>query len=369
MKSVLFLIPSLGGGGAERVLVNLVNNLDKTKYKVSVQTLFDIGVNRQYLDKDIEYIPGMKKQFLGNTKILQLFSPRRLYQWIIKKKYNIIISYLEGPTARIVSGCMFPETKLISWIHAGQLSKKAASHSFRNYEEAVECYNKYDLTVCVAESVKKDFCSIFPLNNPCVVLYNTNEDDKIIQYANEEQNDFVKPKETTIFSVARLRKEKGFDRLIEAHKSLLRDGLPHQIFVLGEGSEKAYLQEEIAKFEVSKTFHLMGFKDNPYKYMATADLYICPSLREGFSTAVTEALILGIPVVSTCCSGAHELLGTNNEYGIVTENSTQGIYQGLKKVLSDPDLLEHYKEKAVERRKYFSKENTVKAVEKVLDTL
>ena len=84
MKSVLFLIPSLGGGGAERVLVNLVNNLDKTKYKVSVQTLFDIGVNRQYLDKDIEYIPGMKKQFLGNTKILQLFSPRRLYQWIIR---------------------------------------------------------------------------------------------------------------------------------------------------------------------------------------------------------------------------------------------------------------------------------------------
>ena len=67
MKTILFVIPSFGGGGAERVLVNLVNNLDKTKYKVFVQTLFDVGVNKRYLDSEIEYIPGLKKQFPGNV--------------------------------------------------------------------------------------------------------------------------------------------------------------------------------------------------------------------------------------------------------------------------------------------------------------
>jgi glycosyltransferase involved in cell wall biosynthesis len=369
MKSILFLIPSLGGGGAERVLVNLVNNIDKSKYRVTVQTLFDVGVNRQYLNDGIEYIPGFKKQIPGNTKIFKLFSPKTFYRRIVKKKYDIAVSYLEGPTARIIAGCPYPDTKLISWIHVEQLCKEAASYAFKSYKEASDCYNKYDLTVCVSETVKKDFTSIFDLKNPCKVFYNTNEDSYIRQKGKEKVEDLTFSQDINIVSVGRLRKEKGYDRLINVHKNLLDEGIKNQIYVIGAGSEEHALKAQINACGVDNTFHLIPFKDNPYKYVAIADLFVCSSRREGFSTAVTEALILGIPVVSTECSGAKELLGENNEYGIVVQNSEEGIYEGLKKMLSDPALLKHYKRQAEIRGGFFSKEKTVKAVEDMIDSL
>lgn len=369
MKTILFLIPSLGGGGAERVLVNLVNNLDKTKYEITVQTLFDVGVNRNYLDKHIKYIPGFRKQFPGNTKLPKILSPKSLYRLLVKECYDIVVSYLEGPTARIVAGCPFENTKLVSWIHVEQHSVKAAAYSFRSIEEAHECYGRYDRTICVAETVKKDFLSIFSNIQDCEVLYNTNEDAKILNQTKEVVDDVEFSDEINIMSVGRLRTEKGYDRLIKAHGRLLEKGIKHHIYILGNGSEEDNLKKMISDYRVESTFHLLGFHANPYKYVSKADLFVCSSRREGFSTAVTEALIMGIPVVSTLCSGAEELLGHNNEWGLVTENSEEGVFDGLYKMLATSGLLEQYKEKAKERGKFFSKDNTVKAVENMFDNL
>ena len=99
--------------------------------------------------------------------------------------------------------------------------------------------------------------------------------------------------------------------------------------------------------------------------MAKCDLYVCSSHREGFSTAVTEALVVGTPVISTLCSGAHELLGCHNEYGMIVENSTKGIYQGMKQVLNNPEMLVEMKKQAEKRGTFFSREKTVQAVEKM----
>lgn len=103
--------------------------------------------------------------------------------------------------------------------------------------------------------------------------------------------------------------------------------------------------------------------------MKKCDLFVCASLAEGFSTAVTEALIVGTPVVSTNCSGAYELLGENNEYGIVTENNEDALYEGIEKILTEENLLQHYKEQARVRGQRFSTEKTVKAVENMLESL
>lgn len=84
---------------------------------------------------------------------------------------------------------------------------------------------------------------------------------------------------------------------------------------------------------------------------------------------MTEALIVGTPVVSTCCSGARELLGSSNEYGIVTENTEEGIYCGMKRMLSEDGLLQHYREQAAVRGRFFSREKTVAAVENMFDEL
>lgn len=370
MKKILFLIPTLGGGGAERVLVNLVNNLDKSKYDITVKTLFKSNVNSKYLKSDVKYIEGKVKQFKGNTYVLKLFSPKILYKFFVKQKYDIVVSYLEGPTARIAAGCTDKQIKLVSWIHVEQKNQKALAHSFRSVKEANRCYKKYHTTVCVSDTVKQDFLSLCDVDSHCVVLYNTNEDEKIQNLAlrdiskNEKMSAGV-----NVISIGRLCEQKGYDRLIKVHKRLLDAGLMHNIYIFGSGSDEAALKQLADSYGVSQTFHFMGFSDNPYKYIKHADLFVCSSRREGFSTAVTESLIIGTPVVSTCCSGAYELLGNNNEYGIVTENSEEGIYEGMFKMLSDENALKYYKHKAQERGKYFSKENTVKAVEDMFDSL
>lgn len=367
MTKVLFLIPNLAHGGAEKVLVNLANNMDKTKFDVTVQTLFDVGVNRQYLNSDVKYIGGFKRMPRGNTYVMKLFSPEKLYKHFIRDNYDIIVSYLEGPTARIVSGCTNPNTKLVSWIHIEQHTKELASKSFRSYKEALDCYSKFDRTVCVSDTVKDDFESIFDTKKPVEVLYNTNESEKIKNLSDEKVNDVNFSKDIiNIISVAKIVPSKGYDRLMKIHKKLIEKNIKNHIYILGIGEEKEKYEKYLAENNLTDTFTFLGYRDNPYKYVKKADLYVCSSRREGFSTAVTEALIVGTPVVSTNCSGAYELLGENNEYGIVTENDEDALYEGIKKMLTTPDLLEAYAAKAKERGKAFSTEKTVKAVEEML---
>ena len=138
---------------------------------------------------------------------------------------------------------------------------------------------------------------------------------------------------------------------------------------MGVGEEQTKLESLIEELGVKDTFHLLGYKDNPYAYVSRSDIYVCSSLREGFSTATTEALVLGVPVVTTECSGMKEQLGENDEYGIVTENNEDALYEGLKKMLSSPELLAAYKEKAKIRGKDFSRAATVNAFEEFLDNL
>lgn len=354
--------------------MNLVNNLDYRKYNVTVQTLFDVGVNRQYLKEEAEYVPGLRRSFSGNVPLLKLFTPSFLYKHIIKKKYDIVISFLEGPTARIVSGCPFVNSKKVSWIHVeqsvGGFSRRPKScpafYSFRNESEAVKCYKAFDKTICVAESVKQDFLSIFPMIDNVEVLYNVIETDGILSKSKESVGLFSDG--VNVVSVGRLVSEKGFDRLVNVHKRLICGGYAHSVYILGEGNERKNLEGLIKECGVEKTFHLLGYKTNPYPYIANADVFVCSSRREGFSTAVAEALVLGVPVVSSNCSGARELLGRNDEYGIVTENNEDSIYEGLKHMLTG-DTINDYKLRAKERGRQFSKDAAVKAIEKMLDNL
>ena len=161
----------------------------------------------------------------------------------------------------------------------------------------------------------------------------------------------------------------GVSKAISSIAENIEKNIKNHIYILGIGEEKEKYEKYLTENNLTDTFTFLGYRDNPYKYVKKADLYVCSSRREGFSTAVTEALIVGTPVVSTNCSGAYELLGENNEYGIVTENNEDALYEGIKKMLTTPDLLEAYAAKAKERGKAFSTEKTVKAVEEMLSAL
>lgn len=367
MKKVLLIIPTLSHGGAEKVLVNLTNNLDKNIFDITVQTLFDGGVNKQYLKPHIKTKSVFKKIFPGNSKILMLFSPEFLYKRFIKEHYDIIVSYLEGPTARIASGCTDENTKLVSWIHCKMDTEKAASVGFRSFSEARKCYTKFDYTACVSQWVKSWFVDTFDFKKPIGVLYNTIETDEIIAKSNEPIDDVAFEKDCfNIISVGKVIAVKAFMRLAHIHKRLLDDGIKNHIYILGVGDEQPKIEKYLVDNHLTDTFTFLGYDTNPYKYVKACNLYVCSSLSEGFSTSVTESLIVGTPVVTTLCSGMQEMLGENNEYGIVTENNEDALYEGVKKMLTTPNMLENYAQKAFERGKYFSTEKTTKAVEDML---
>ena len=373
MKKVLFLIHDLGAGGAERVLVNLVNYMDKSKYDITVMSLFDIGVNRQYLGEAIHYKYCFKKVFRGNSHIMKVFSPERLHRRFIHDHYDIEIAYLEGPCARIISGCKDANTKLVAWIHTELQTIKSASGGFRNVSEARQRYNRFDKVVAVSETVRAAFLKTIHSIGLTEVLYNTNDTHYIREQAKSMPDDsqfaIKNNEDLRVCAVGKLTKNKGFDRLLSAHKRLMDEGVIHKVYVLGAGEEQKKLEAKIKEYNVEQSFVLLGLKTDPYCYMSRCDVFVCSSHREGFSTATTEALILGTAVVSTNCSGAKEMLGDNNEYGIVVENSEEGIYIGLKRMLSDAKLLAHYKAMSKERGENFSGEKTTKAVEDMLEAL
>ena len=367
MKKVLFLIHDMGQGGAEKVLVNLVNNMDYSKFDITVMTLFDIGENRQFLGQNIKYKTWCKRLIPGNSHLMKLFSPEQLHRLIIKEHYDIEVAYLEGPCARVICGCNDPNTKKLVWIHIEQHSTKRAAASFRNVAEAKRCYRRFERIICVSKTVKQDFRQVLQIPVPHEVLYNTNESDKIIKLSQETvETEMLISDEIKLVGVGKLLKSKGFDRVIKIVKRLKEQGYPVHFYVLGEGPERNNLQEYIQQNQLEDNVTLLGYQLNPYQYVAKCDLFVCASFAEGFSTAATEALIVGTPVCTGEVSGMKEMLGENDEYGIVVENNDEALYQGIKRFLVEPGLLEYYTKQAKIRGREFSTTNTVQAVEKKL---
>ena len=370
MKKLMFLIPTLGNGGAEKVLVNLVNNMDKSKFDITVICIFDTGVNKDFLNDNIHYKFIFRKQFRGSTQIFKLFRPETLYKRFIKGNYDIIVSYLEGVPARILAGCRNPNIKKVSWIHCRIDSKAVAELGFRNYTEAERCYTAFDNTICVSKMTKDYFTRTLSFQKPIEVLYNTIESEQIRRLSSEEIDDVVfSEKCFNICSVGKITEVKGFDRLAKIHKRLCDDGIKNKVYIFGVGDEQKKIEEYLKKNHLEETFRFMGYRVNPYKYVRNADLYVCSSHSEGFSTSVTEALIVGTPVVTTLCSGMQEQLGYHNEYGIVTENNEEDLYQGIKTILTEKGMLQHYRKQSAERGKKFEKEITVRAVEEMLERI
>ncbi len=364
---VLFLIHDLGPGGAEKVLVNLVNAMDRERFDITVMTLFDTGVNRQFLAPHIHYQSCFPKDFPGNSHVMKLFTPEQLYRMLIHEEYDVVISYLEGPSARVVSGCPKGKTKVVNWIHIQMESEKEAAVGFRSKEEAIRCYGRADSLVFVSRDVQKTFLKWIPVTNPGTILYNTNQTEKILSLGKENPENLIR-KEGDGFhwcGVGKLIPRKGFDRMIRIQSRLEQDGLESTFHILGDGPERERLQSLVSELNLEEKVVFHGYQTNPYQYLSKCDLLVCASNREGFSTAVTEALILGLPVCALNCGGMKEILGEKDEYGVVVEDE-EALFSAVKSFASSPERIITYRNAAKERGKNFRAEETVNAVEKFL---
>ena len=160
--------------------------------------------------------------------------------------------------------------------------------------------------------------------------------------------------------------QKGYDRLLKIHKELLEEGYKYSLYILGQGSERKRLGEYIKNNNIKEYTYLLGYDENPYKFLKNSDFFVCSSYREGYSTAVTEATILGIPVITTLCSGMNEILD-NGKYGIIVDNNEKALKEAIKNFLDNPKEIEKYKKLAQERSEFFKIDSQIKEIEELFE--
>lgn len=367
-KKILFFIFDLGPGGAEKVLVNLVNNLDPNKYDITIKTIFSGGPNAKRLDSNIKFEPIFKcKPFGGIPKFLKLFPPSFLHKLFIRKKYDYEIAYLQHTPTRIIGGGKNKENvKKLAFVHTVIKSATNPLRVYRNRQEFIKIHNNFDKIGFVSEESLKAFDHHFSVSTPKYVVHNVNEYGNIKELSFQLIDFPISNSKINIISVGRLAPEKCLDRLIHSSKLLLEEGFSNwHIYLLGEGSEREMLENKIKDFNLQYQITLLGFQDNPYKYLSKMDLFVCSSSSEGYSTAATEAIYLGVPVLTTDCGGMHEIIGDSNA-GIIVENSQDGLNEGLLRIFKELDLLPSLKEGAAIRSKDFSTEAGIREFESFL---
>ncbi|MBI6063033.1 glycosyltransferase [Clostridium perfringens] len=367
MKKVIFLINTLGNGGAERVLVNLANNLDSRKYDVTVKTLFDVGINRKFIKSHIKYRSLFKTPFKGYN-ILFNYLPKKVFSnYIINEDYDIVVVFLHGVLTKIISGYDKGSVKKIAWLHA-DMSKSGFLNSFKDINGAADCFNSYDAIVGVSSIVSKSFNDILGFYEKTYTKYNTFDVEGIIDKSKDEiEDNIIKKDILNIVSVGKLDEVKGYDRLLRVCNRLLKVGYVFKLNIIGEGPMKLELQNYIDDNNIKNYVSLLGFRENPYKYIYNSDLFVCSSLSEGYSSVICESIILEKPVLTTSCAGMNEILGENNEYGIIVGNDEESLYEGLKNILSNKDLLSYYRDKSKKRKSFFSVKKTVEEVENLFE--
>lgn len=370
MKKILFLIDTLNGGGAEKILIDIIDNLDKSKFDITIMTVWNRGIYKQVIDsKNYNYKTILEKN--SQFKLINLFiekffyicSGKLLHKIFIKEKYDVEIAFLEGISTKIISGAS-SDIKKFSWIHTDMKSNTWYSQFYINKKSIISTYKRFNKIYAVSKECKDKFIDLFRIKN-VEVIYNPVDNNMILEKSLEETKLINHNNKIKIVTVGRLEYEKGYDRLINIARRLKDERFEFEIYIIGSGSLKDEFENKIRQYNLTENVFLLGYLKNPYSIVRRSDLFVCSSRIEGFSTVVTEALVLGIPVVTTLCGGMEELLG-NNEYGIITENSEESLYTSIKTLLTDVELINLYKKKAMIRGKDFTLD---KSIGKIVDLL
>ena len=345
MTKVLFYIDTLKAGGAEKVLCNLVNAMDHDRFAVTVATPFpeDAGALADHVTYRTLYpAKNMLTRYLYRLESALGTAVRRL-----PRDFDLEIAYLEcGPT-KFLAGSK-NAAKKVAWVHCDLILKNDDPAAFA--KKTASWYKKYDHVVCVSESVRESFERLYNRRFPCSVLYNVNDEAEILRKADAF---LPEPSEIpTLCAVGRLTGQKNFLHLLRALPKLKRDGISFRLQIIGEGEDRQKLEEYIARRDLGNHVQLLGWQENPYPYLKNADIVVCSSRYEGLSTVVTEALILGKPVVTTPCNGMTELLG-DSEYGLVADPDDNGLHRSLRRMLTEPGLREHYAAMSARRGRDF----------------
>ncbi len=376
MKKILFVIDSLQGGGAEKVLVDLVENIDKSKFNITVMTTLAGGVYEESIRKNVAYKTIFPNKFSTNNLIGKIINkingnlrhyainyvPQKLIHFLfVGNKYDVEIAFLEGHATKFIAASTNQKSKKIAWVHTDLTLNNWGESFYKDINKQIEDYNIFDSIYCVSKQASESFKEKIGRKEGVFVLYNPVNEKKVRELSVSKCEVQFNSNTFNIISVGRFTHEKGFDRLLLIHKKLILNGFFHHLYILGEGKDRKFLEQIIEQNNLCNTVTLLGFSPNPYNYMKQADLLVCSSRAEGYSLVVAEALVLGIPVISTDCNGPCELLNFG-EYGMITENNESALYNGIRNVFENKDLYNYYKIKAKERGETFKLEKVLNEI-------
>ncbi len=372
-KKILFITESLAGGGAEKVLAVLLKHFDYQKYEVTVCPIVDAGVYcdevKQYVNhyKPVVTYNGNRFSILWNKikyKLVYSWLPLSwVYKLFIPQGNDIEIAFCEGFDTKLLSKAKSNSRK-IAWIHTDLTDNPWPIQLgvFKDESEEKQAYSVFDKIVTVSKTVEKSFNKKYGMLDKTCTIYNPIDIEDIRQKAGDKTN---KQHETfKIISVGRLVPQKGYDRLLIAVKRLHDEGNDISLLLLGEGEERQKLESYIEENNMSAFVSLPGFCSNPYKEMINSDLFVCSSRAEGFSLVIAEAMALGVPVLSTYCSGPNELLD-EGENGVLVPNSNESLYQGLKSTLQN-GLKYELAQNSMQKIEEFSPCSILKSIENII---
>lgn len=271
---------------------------------------------------------------------------KKIYQRYIKEEYDYEVAFLEGIPAKIISQSTNQQSVKISWIHVDLIEETKSEKFFRSLQDENDTYQKFNQIVAVSEIVREQFIKKFLFDKEKVIIkYNPNDDREIRKKAQETVDDKKNEKQFLICTVGRLTAQKGYDRLVRIAKRLADNNINYKLWIIGVGPNDETLKKYVQDNKLEGRVKFLGYQENPYKYIKQADLFVCSSRAEGYSTVVSEACILGVPTVTTNCSGMEEILGKENEYGKIVENNEEALYKGIYEMITNKQLYETYKNK------------------------
>lgn len=376
MKKILFVIESLGRGGAEKVLTTILRHLDKNKFDVTVLIVVETG---EYIDEVKKYskvqsiLPDYNKlnnvidkvKYKIEYKKIYKINPKKIYTKYIKEKYDVEIAFVEGYVTKLVMGSPNLNSKKICWVHIDMEKNPYADRYFKTIEEEKETYKRYDKIVGVSNSVKEVFEKKFELKERVTTIYNPIDKKEILEKS-QEKITIKKGKKIRIVTVGRLEHQKGYDRLIKALGIIKKETSNFQVWILGEGSMRQELEELIHINNLENEVKLLGFIKNPYPFIEAGDAFVCTSRAEGYSLVIAEAMILGKPVLSVDCSGPNELL-EYGKYGVLIKNTDEEILRMLNSLILGGFDLEKLQKLSEIRSKEFNLKNIMKKIEELIE--
>lgn len=375
---ILFRHRSMEMGGVEKVLLSMLNHLDRNKFDISLCLSLFQGELRNHIPDFIPYktLAGGKEDFPKNIILNKIFlicraiklAVYRKFPWVVDRfilKNDADIEIATGYTmfANVLNSSN-KKSKKIGWFHSDITYQGFAPI----LNDLLTLIPKFDFFIFGSQQAQDIFIKTYPdikLRQHQVIV-NTIPIDKIKRQAIEYT--VKKDNIPTFISVGRLHNRKGYHILANVHKKLLEKGFKHNIKIIGDGEEMENLKKQISLLNIEDTFQLLGTLMNPYPYILNSDFYIMSSRSEGWPLIIAETLILKKPIISTNVGGVSEMI--KHKYnGYLVDCNEDSIFEGMKEFLTNQELINRISKNIENIEKQFDNQKIYNSVELILEKI